>query len=134
MGGTIVVGVDGSEEDERTLQWAVQIAQTRNASLKVALGYSSEPDYAEDFKDHSDEILNRSVAKVHELDAALEVSGVKKTVPAGELLEKLSEDADLVVVGQGHHHRLHAFVDGSVAHNVLKRATSAVLLVKPPKG
>jgi nucleotide-binding universal stress UspA family protein len=61
------------------------------------------------------------------------VRGIKKAQPAAQLLEKLSEDADLVVVGEGHHPGLHALVDGSVGHDTMTHATSAVLLVRGPK-
>ncbi len=133
MASMVVVGVDGSDKDDVALDWAVQIARSRGAVLEVALGWSTEPDFALRFRDTGDEILEGALAKVRELDPTLEVRGIKKAQPAAQLLEKLSEDADLVVVGEGHHPGLHALVDGSVGHDTVTHATSAVLLVRAPK-
>jgi nucleotide-binding universal stress UspA family protein len=133
MRNMVVVGVDGSDKDDVALSWAAQIARSREAVLEVALGWSTQPDFAQRFAEHGDQILETALAKVKDLDPTLEVRGIKKAQPAAQLLEKLSEDADLVVVGEGHHPGLHALVDGSVGRDTVTHATSAVLLVRAPK-
>ncbi len=132
MTARVVVGVDGTEKDDVVLPWAAQIAKARDASLQVVHGWSDEPDFAEHYKERGEKIIDDALAKVRDLDSSVPIEVVREAEPASKLLERLSEGADVVVVGEGRHPHIHALLEGSVGHYTLTHARSPVLLAKLP--
>lgn len=144
----IVVGVDYSEQSERALRAALDIALHRDAQiycLTVAEGYGPGRPAAESaemhqtFHDEAQHTLDRFIAK--EIDL-LEQSGVKlnrKRVAAAIDFGKpvdgvlaLAEDvhADLIVIGTHGKKGLERLFVGSVATEVVKRAHCPVLVTR----
>lgn len=144
----IVVGVDYSEQSERALQAALDLAVHRDAQiycLAIAEGYGPGRPHAESaemhqtFHDEAQRTLDRFITK--EIDA-FEKKGLKlnrKRVAAAVDFGKpvdgvlaLADDvqADLVVIGTHGRTGLERLLVGSVASAVLERAHCPVLVTR----
>lgn len=133
--GLIVVGVDGSDESEAALEWAVEDARRRNARLRVVTGFDfpwtflvvpakDELDYERD----AQAMLDRTLEKYREThpDVEFETYLVPRK-PALALVEA-ARDADLLVVGGHGHGRLQGMHLGSVATYCVHHAPCPVLV------
>ncbi|HEY4948292.1 MAG TPA: universal stress protein [Acidimicrobiales bacterium] len=97
----IVVGVDGSENAERALEWAAAQADRTGAVLDIQTAY--EPGYTFITKDEVKRTMERRVeeAAAHVAEVAPRVTttgGTHEEAPAPALIEA-SDGADLLVVG-----------------------------------
>jgi nucleotide-binding universal stress UspA family protein len=141
----IVVGVDGSEEAQFALEWAMNEAAIRSAPLTVVTVHQiaidhwglAELHYPED-EPARQRALDAAQQAVDKLSAQL--SGAKPPsvdvkavsgIPV-EVLIKESRDADLLVVGtRGGGYEKHAL--GSVSGKVGHHATCPVVIVPAGK-
>jgi nucleotide-binding universal stress UspA family protein len=145
--GSIVVGVDGSEESERAVTWAAE--QARLERRVLALVHCS---------DHTtlDALpwLARQSMNHHELRTALHELGRVSLTRAGErlavsapgvevatalvdfdpriALEQLSTEAHLVVVGSRGRGPIRSTLLGSVSASVARHARCPVVVCRPP--
>jgi nucleotide-binding universal stress UspA family protein len=132
--GPVVVGVDGSEDARRALEWAAVAAQRSSSEVVLVHGfgpYGAElpPEALADDKEHCEHL----VAEYH---GTLEAQGVAhrsvvRVHDARSLLEKVGEEehARMVVVGARGTGKLAAMLLGSVASYLvlnLKRPTVIV--------
>ncbi len=137
----IVVGVDGSEHSIEALRWAAAEARLRGSVLRVVTSFSAGlmstgyevalPDPA-DFAAASNTMLNAAIDTVREsvdlegLDIVTEVIEGH----AGEVLIKLSETAELVVVGARGRGGFVGILMGSITNNVVNHAECPVVVVR----
>ena len=134
----IVVGVDGSPESLRALEWAVAEARLRQGQVHVVTAWQHPAMVVGD--DDHDWDPPRYEARARRLpDEALrsvhagpeDITGeVVPGQPAAVLLEA-STEADLLVVGSHGYGGFTGLLLGSVSNQVVHHARCPVLVVKP---
>src|ERR1039457_4997237 len=102
----IVVGVDGSVQSERALDWAITQAQRVGATLEIvtawifpmALGYAFTATVNE-VRQAAQNVVDGAIARVTEVAPDMVVRGRTTEESPGPALVSASEGADLLVVG-----------------------------------
>jgi nucleotide-binding universal stress UspA family protein len=124
----IVVGVDGSPAAKAALVWAVQEAKRTNASV-LALSVCQLSQSAGPFADtHRNELA----AAVDALGMTADGVRIDQDVPFGQpgpTLVALSQDADLLVVGDHGYTRAGVLVMSAVTSFCLRHARCPVVAV-----
>jgi nucleotide-binding universal stress UspA family protein len=138
----IVVGIDGSKESRRALNWAVREAELRGAHLRVVHAYAAPWEYwAEPLPTVPLDEVEKTQRKLMEDEVAaalLHHHGVTaerillNDLPARALLEQ-SKDADLLVVGSRGRGGFSGLLLGSVGQHVAHHAPCPVVIVHSPK-
>ena len=137
----IVVGVDGSEPSRRALEWAIDEARVRKAtveavhvwhSLVVApypyVGPKLDP---YDLELAAKELLDSIVDSVDEAGLPGPVDRVLVEGPAAESLIEAAKGAQLVVVGSRGRGGFSGLLLGSVSQQVVHHAPCPVVVVRP---
>jgi nucleotide-binding universal stress UspA family protein len=124
---TIVVAYD--DPKSRTLSRAADLAQSLNAALIVTNVIPADRDSPESVDEYGKERLEQARAYLAERGLDAEV-----TPTAGEPAEAIvalakERNADLIVVGMRKKGFFERLVEGSVAQDVMRRATCDVLAV-----
>ena len=139
----IVVGVDGSEHSLDALRWAASEARLRGATLRVVASFST-PLMSTGYEVAVPDSADLSAASTTMLNAALDsvrTSGVLEGVDvitevleghAGEQLIRLSENAELLVVGARGHGGFLGLLMGSVTTYVVNHSLCPVVVVRTP--
>lgn len=138
FGGTVVVGVDGSEGSDAALAWAIEEAVARHAQLE-ALSAWQYPVMGETawagvdpgvFEEAAELTLDRDLAAAD--TAGLEQPVRRVTVPAGagRALVERSQQAGLVVVGSRGRGGFAGLLLGSVGHQLAHHAACPVVIVR----
>ena len=136
----IVVGVDGSRESREALKWAFAEAQYRRSHLLVVACSNSvmQSEAPRDIVTHGED---HGQAGTRKMLAAM-VDNVAAGFPgvvlrqrvisgnAGEELVKLTEHADMCVVGARGHGGLVGMLVGSVSQHVLAHSLCSVVVVR----
>ena len=140
--GTVVVGVDGSEGSLHALDWAIDAAAGRGATLRLvyAMGLplvtvplggpirtAPSPEVSQAAKALLEEALRRVQEAAPSLRAVTEVSRAE----AHHALLKSAQDAELLVVGSRGYSGVASLFLGSVAQRVASHATCPVVVVPP---
>ncbi len=137
----IVVGVDGSEHSVDALRWAAAEARLRDVTLKIVASFSASiistgyevasPDPS-DLAAASNTMLGAAIDTVRESGELDGVDIVTEALEghAGEQLIRLSEDADLLVVGARGHGGFLGLLMGSVTTYVVNHALCPVVVVR----
>ena len=143
--GNIVVGVDGSEQSRAALEWALQEAQLREATLEVvsvyrlpsgwlgmgeAMGATIPVSITEsDVVDYTTEMVDNLLKDVKP-PTAVEV--VRRVVPgqAAQVLVEAAAEADLLVVGTRGHGDVGSVLLGSVGMHCVHHASCPVVVVR----
>jgi nucleotide-binding universal stress UspA family protein len=136
----IVVGVDGSEDGDRALRWAVREAERRGGTVQAVTAWVWDGiDRAMITKTHpseeyatAEQTLAASVAAVVEAHPGVAVASEVIEGQPYKVLVAAAEDADLLVVGSHGHGRLHHAVVGSVAEECIRAAVCPVVVVPVP--
>jgi nucleotide-binding universal stress UspA family protein len=136
-----VVGVDGSSAAEPALRWAAIEAVDRGDSLEVVhawrvpvSGYPYGGMYTDSqpFEREGHDVLDRAVASLAEFDACgLEVRTVLVEEDAATGLLRVSEGADLLVVGSRGHGGFVGLLMGSVSQHCVSHAPCSVAVIPP---
>jgi nucleotide-binding universal stress UspA family protein len=136
MFDTVVVATDGSESAERAVTVALDLAARFDAAVHalyvVDAGEVAEspPDVREELEDALRAAGEAALSFVDDRDDAVRTA-VREGDPAIEVIEYAeSIDADLVATGTRGRHGEHAFLLGSVAEAVVRRAPMPVLTVR----
>jgi nucleotide-binding universal stress UspA family protein len=137
----IVVGVDGSPEGDRALQWAVREADRRGGTVQAVIAWAFDDiDRAQIAKTHPSEeqanaerAIARSVAAVHEAHPGVTVASEVVEGRPFTVLAEAAKDADLLVIGSHGHGRLYHAVVGSVADECIRAAICPVVVIPVPK-
>jgi nucleotide-binding universal stress UspA family protein len=136
----IVVGIDGSDESQQALRWALDEARLRGASLRVVRAWTA-PVYA-GYSAVSGAVLDpalfREAAEAHVEKAVLEVAGEAKDVEierkvvegaAAQALVAEAVGADLLVVGSRGHGGFAGLLLGSVSQQCAQHAKCPVVII-----
>ena len=146
---SILVAVDGSENSDKALDFALDLAEKYSAAVTV-LNVSEAPgigilpqepiDFSassimvvsRDFRRLHEEILNRVVAHAKALKPNVAVaSRLREGNPASEIVATAKEGGvDVVVVGHGGAGRVEEFLMGSVSERVAHLAPCPVIIVR----
>jgi nucleotide-binding universal stress UspA family protein len=139
--GPVVVGVDGTAESARALEFALQEASLRGAPL-VALHAWSGRDHTEldrsvpapraFWSDDAQErrVLAESLAGAGERYPEVPVRRQVVRGHAGRLLSEWSQSAQLIVVGDRGHGGLTGLMAGSVSQHLIFHAACPVAVVR----
>lgn len=131
MAGLIVVGVDGSRDSRRALQWALEEARVRDAELLLVHAWEYPISYEylpPDIEQTHAGILAREAARVVNKGVRVRTELIeKRTVPA---LVSIAADADLLVVGCRGHNRTLRTILGSVSSGCVHQASCPVVVVR----
>jgi len=138
----IVVGLDGSPNAERALDWALRHAAALNTSLTVIAVHQVAKSYwghepvvgapditlVEQLQRSAEEMTQRTLGQ---LTGAKPVS-VQVRAVTGFVVEELvnaSRDADEIVLGSRSTSGLHRLVLGSVSHEIVQHSACPVVIV-----
>ena len=123
--GAIVVGVDGSDESRRALEWALTWARTHGAPVRVVYAYGGDESEGE-----AELIVKAQVATAEADD--LDVACDALPGPAVRVLLEAASDADLLVVGSRGRHGFPGLLLGSVSQQLAHHAVCPVVIVPSP--
>jgi nucleotide-binding universal stress UspA family protein len=125
---TIVVAYD--DPDSRTLARAADLAEDLRAALIVTNVVSADRESAESETEYGNERLDQ--ARAYLAKRGLEAELVPTSGQPAEAIVALAEErnADLIVVGMRKKRFFERLVEGSVAQEVVRRATCDVLAVR----
>lgn len=136
----ILVPTDGSENAERVIEEAIDVANQYGASVHglyvLNTGAIASPDvqFREQYVERGEELGAEAVAEVA---AAADEAGVSVTTsvvhgtPDDEILEYAADkDVDLIVVGTHGRSGLRHALLGSVAERVIRQSETPVLVVR----
>lgn len=134
----VVVGVDGSPQSHRALEWAITEARLRHGHVRVVTGWQF-PTATIGLTGMAAE-LDSVERLAHQLQrralTGVRLEGVSVTTevhegPAAEVLLNASRDADLLVVGSHGYGGLTSLLLGSVSNQIAHHAPCPVLIVRP---
>jgi len=142
----IVAGVDGSDGAHRALEWAVEEARLRDATLVVVYGWQVPPivtgagpyDAPVVLEQETLEAVERSAKDVVERQlGSVDTSGIDvqrriEPRPPVDLVLDAATGADLVVVGTRGHGGFTGLLLGSVSQQVAHHAPCPVVIVPKP--
>lgn len=131
MTGRIVVGIDGSTDSQRALQWAFGEARLREAELVLVhtweypISFENPPS---DIEHTHAEILAGEAARVANRGVRVRTELIQgRPVHA---LVRIAADADLLVVGSRGHNRMRRAVLGSVSTGCVHHASCPVVVIR----
>ena len=133
----IVVGIDGSSDSARALDWAVIEAQQSGALLDIvtawmfpmAIGYAFTATVGE-VRDEARSLVDEAIGHVAEVAPDVVVRGETIEQPPGPALVTASKGADLLVVGSRGMGGFEKMLVGSVGHYCMRHASCSVVLVR----
>ena len=136
--------MDGSDESEEALRWALEEARLRNATVRavfawrdpyvLAPGFGLPEDFEFDaLRERAVETLDAVVAEVVGTQSDVPVEAVIAEGPAGSVLVEAAGDADLLVVGSRGHGGFVGLLLGSVSQQCVTHAPCPVLVVRGPR-
>lgn len=145
----IVVGVDGSEESDAALRWAIDEARLRGVGVEavhvyqpygtLAHGYADAP-VAPDVIDQSAQVaqedarrlLAAAIGRVEPADVPVEPIMVDDVGPARALVRQ-AQEAELLVVGSRGRGGFQELLLGSVSHQCANHAACPVVIIRHPR-
>ena len=139
----IVVGIDGSDNSRKALEWAVREAGLRGTSLTVLAvhqvatnywtgapeHYASDTPETEMVRQAAEDAVQKAVSQVGGPAPTSVTERAVSGVPARELVAA-SADADLVVVGSRGGGGFARIRLGSVSNQVASHADSPVVVIR----
>jgi len=133
---TVVVATDGSDSARRGVRTALDLAGRFDATVHALYVVDADDIHAspDDVRTTLEDALRAAgedaLAFVRDRGNDV-VTTVRKGTPAAEIIAYAEEvDADLVAMGTRGRHGEHAFLLGSVAERVVRRAAMPVLTVR----
>lgn len=137
---TVVIATDGSESARRGIRTALDVATRFDATVHAvyvvdADEIAASPEQVRDqLQDAIESAGEQALETVREEAADLDcelVTAVEEGSPATEIIEYATDvDADVIAMGTRGRHGEHAYVLGSVAEAVVRRAPLPVLTVR----
>ena len=133
----IVVGIDGSAESVRVLDWAITHAQQSGAILDIvtawmfpmAIGYALTHT-VDEVRDKARSLVDEAISHVATVAPAVVVRGEAIEQSPGPALVRASKGADLLVVGSREMGGFEELLVGSVAHYCTRHASCSMVLVR----
>ncbi|KTC85656.1 universal stress protein [Legionella drozanskii] len=142
----IMIAVDGSEASKLALQEAIRLAQAQKAVLRIIhivdenYVNSSEThiDYAtlwQAYREEGLKFLDKISKKLRQAKVSFDCQLIELKPFTGKVAEKIVTEsqtwpADLLVLGTHGRRGLNHFILGSVAENIIRIATTPVLLIR----
>jgi nucleotide-binding universal stress UspA family protein len=144
----ILIGVDGSPNSDRALDFGLDLAETCGASILILNVFQFPPfyenpeepsaysagraDFIKDLRKVHEETLARVVNRARELKPSLEITAeLKEGDPVTHIVDSAREGGfDLIVVGHKGWSRMREIFLGSISERVAHLAQCAVLIVK----
>jgi len=134
---TVVIATDGSESAERAVHTALDLADRFDAAVHALYVVDedeirSTPDSVREDAHEAMQTAGDEALSFVESEAEADVeTAVREGKPAAEVVEYADEvGADVIAVGTRGRHGDHAFLLGSVAESVVRRAPMPVLTVR----
>jgi len=128
----IVVGVDGSENSTRALEWAAVQAERTGAVLEIQNSYG--PGYTfispSEVKLAMDRVVGEAAARAAEVAPGVAVRTTTHEGSPAHALIKLSKGADLLVVGSRGLGGFGGLLLGSVSQQCCQHAECPVVIVR----
>lgn len=138
---TVVIATDGSASAERGVETALDIADRFEATVHAlyvvdADDIRASPDeIRDDFENALENAGQEALDFVRDHADGEILTAVKRGRPAAEIIDYAnSVDADVIAMGTRGRHGDHAFLLGSVAEAIVRRAPMAVLTVRQLEG
>jgi nucleotide-binding universal stress UspA family protein len=143
MGGSVLIGYDGSPDAEAALTWGLEFAERERAEVHLLRAFDPKPHELRMVggpgADDANQLFSRAET---ELATALECSRrdhphvrvsatVERTAPDRMLIDR-SRTAAAIVIGSRGQSRLSTLVAGSTAVSVASRAHCTVVAVRGP--
>jgi nucleotide-binding universal stress UspA family protein len=132
----VLLGYDGTEENEHALCWAVEEARLRGLDLTICSCWHWP--YPEGHVDENvqaicqragDNLLREGARRARSLGVPGRVRTLLRREPVSETLVRESDDAELIVIGSHERHRLP---EGSTAVQLPARTHRPVIAVRRP--
>ena len=137
MFDTVVIATDGSESAERGVRTALDIANRFDATVHALYVVdaddirASPADIEGDLEDALRNAGEDALSFVSGEASGDVVTAVEKGKPAAEIISYASSaDSDVIAMGTRGRHGEHAYLLGSVAETVVRRAPMPVLTVR----
>ncbi|MDX1657734.1 MAG: universal stress protein [Nitriliruptorales bacterium] len=142
MSEILVVGVDGSDNADEALRWALDYARGRGATIRLTTAWAWEEvvgppgarfpvETREEAETRADHLLDEVVERVSV--GEVQVERVRKLGRPSEVLLAEADDADLLVVGSRGRGGFAGLLLGSVSQQCVTHAPCPVVVV-PPRG
>ena len=144
-GGTIVVGVDGSDPSRKAVHWALNEAAVRGAKLVAVHAWAyypslpsdsldpmlMTPDFNETLGRDADRFVQQEVERLRAEAGAEDVEIEARAVegPAASVLVEVAKDAQMLVLGTRGHGGFSGLLLGSVSQQVSHHAPCPLVLV-----
>jgi len=142
----VVVGYDGSSASREAAHWAAREAQTRHRRLLIvhafrwplteltqlrveAVVLSEDP-----FRHEYEKLVDTLVRECRDLAADIEVRGEVITGEPVDILERVSTNANLLVLGSSGHGTVHHVLLGSTSAELVRHAHAPVVVVRGTAG
>jgi nucleotide-binding universal stress UspA family protein len=133
----IVVGIDGSVESARALEWAITQAKQSGAVLDIvtawmfpmAIGYAFTTT-VDEVRQKARSLVDEAISHVAEVAPDVVVRGETTEQPPGPALVTSSRGADLLIVGSRGIGGFEEMLVGSVGHYCMRRAPCTVVIVR----
>jgi len=133
MSGDILVGIDGSENSARALEWAIEEAKIRGSRVRAVLtwSYMGQADSALGVgttQPDAEDALNDLVSATAGEDRSIIDQVTVNDLPVDGLLEQ-AKTASLVVVGSRGRGGLKGLLLGSTSRTIVERSPVPVVVV-----
>ena len=141
--GTIVVGIDASDQSLRALDWAVEqsVAEHRTLTLVHALhvvpqsfmdaAIVYQQDAETRLRAEGQQVLDDAVAEVERIAPNVEIDQVLRISDPRAVLLELSHDAAMVVLGSRGRGQVRSLLLGSVGTALVRHAHCPVVVHRP---
>jgi nucleotide-binding universal stress UspA family protein len=133
----IVVGVDGSEDSARALDWALAEARLRGTGCRLVhaweYGIAASSPYVgglEEIAEAAEAMFDDEMARAQRSGVAIE--GHLQFGPAAKILIDASKDAAMLVIGSRGRGGLAGALLGSVSSACVHHAHCPVVVLRPP--
>jgi len=134
---TVVIATDGSDSAKRGVRTALDLADRFDATVHAlyvvdAGEIRGTPEAVrDDLREAMQTAGNKALSFVRDEDGDDVETAVREGKPAAQIIEYAGEvDADVIALGTRGRHGEHAFLLGSVAESVVRRAPMPVLTVR----
>ncbi|MEU3989585.1 universal stress protein [Streptomyces platensis] len=136
MGGSVIVGLDGTGNSVPAVRWGADEAAARRLPLCLLHSWISQPlnvsiaQAATNKRRYGAEMLGAAEATALELHPGISVTTEQVSEQAVDALVERSRQATLIVLGSRGHSAISGFLLGSVSLHVLGRAECPVVTVR----
>jgi nucleotide-binding universal stress UspA family protein len=135
---TVVAGLDGSAESRAAAEWAAREAKLRGLPLKIVHVWEPVPDPmaqapllgAETLQHWTERVPREAAEGIRLRHPDVEVTTEQLSGGAADALTKVTEDAELLVLGSRGLSGVAGFLVGSVGLSVVAHAERPVVLVR----